>query len=128
MFLYVSDNEEGKKTGYRQGMHELAACLYWVIDFDAVSSSSECTKEEELCSKEHVASDTLTLLTAILAAPSFSISRWYEHSPPSPTTEAPFKPPIARASEELLYRLRRIDPLLAGKLDRESIEGGIFGM
>lgn len=74
--------------GYRQGMHELLAPLFYAIDYDSISSSdinadttSLPSELQELCSRDWVAADAWALLTTIMRG----VGRWYEwrETPPN---------------------------------------------
>lgn len=73
--------------GYRQGMHELLAPLYYAVDYDSLSSSDAPTPDttttslSELCSRRWVAADAWALFTTVMRG----VGRWYEwrEAPPN---------------------------------------------
>lgn len=73
LFLYSVTHPD---IGYRQGMHELLAPLYYAVDFDSVSSppTADPSPVEEFCARTWVAADAWTLFSAVMRG----VGRWYE--------------------------------------------------
>ena len=87
LFLHASEREH---VGYRQGMHELLACVYRALDYDSVerSRSSQVNPQlQELCDRTYVAADAYALFGSIMQR----IETWYEW-------RAPISDPISPAS------------------------------
>ncbi|KAI0320176.1 rab-GTPase-TBC domain-containing protein, partial [Amylostereum chailletii] len=76
LFLYAVLHP---KIGYRQGMHELLAPLYYAIEYDSLpdldpSSSSDDGETRKMCSSRWVAADAWTLFDNVMRA----AGKWYE--------------------------------------------------
>jgi TBC1 domain family protein 5 len=120
--------------GYRQGMHELLASLYYAVDFDSLQTSTPGIDEElgELCDRGWVAADSWSLFDNIMR----SAGKWYEWRedtrPPSDSLgqlNEPYVAPILQSCSRVQREmLRRADPTLAGSLERAGIEPQIFGI
>jgi hypothetical protein len=96
---------------YRQGMHELAAVVFLVVQHDAASPTPECT---ELCDEKEVEMDTLILFFGLMN----QVKRWYEMGKEMPVLHS-----CTRIFQNLmekdyeLYRhlhLMRVEPQLFG--------------
>jgi TBC1 domain family protein 5 len=136
LFLHAQLN---KQVGYRQGMHEIAACLYMTLHFDSqapLEGNSTPKELEEFCSKEHVAADTSYLLS-ILLSPRSQLGRWFEWRDPSESASAPvisgptipYVAPIAQTCNYLQnVLLKSIDPVLHSSLRDNNVEATIYGM
>lgn len=136
------------ETGYRQGMHELLAPLYYAVDYDSISDTTNLDDSElnEMCSRTWVAADAWALFLSVM----HGVSRWYEwqeaedhvgagksfplanHIQLNPDGKVDLKPyvaPIVQACNHLQGALlRSIDPLLWKKLQATGIEPQIYGM
>ncbi|KAJ3717673.1 rab-GTPase-TBC domain-containing protein [Lentinula guzmanii] len=143
LFLYSSINTS---IGYRQGMHELLAPLYYAVDADSLFYTHESHPEipMELCSKLWVAADAWILFESIMRF----ASRWYEwrenpptQALPSPLSnhiqlnsdgEAQFQPyiaPIVQDCNQIQSTfLRTTDPLLWKRLQSSGLEPQIYGI
>ncbi|KAL1707767.1 rab-GTPase-TBC domain-containing protein [Schizophyllum commune] len=139
LFLYCATNPE---IGYRQGMHELLAPIYYAVDFDALSEDEPVTTEDatlrELCSRTWVAADAWALFSAVMRG----ASQWYEWREPSlpslpiqsTSTNGklelkPYVSPVVLACNRIQSTLlRSIDPLLWGKVQGAGIEPQIYGI
>ncbi|KAF3922813.1 hypothetical protein ABW21_db0202678 [Orbilia brochopaga] len=117
-------------VSYRQGMHELAAPVYWVMYADALQTSSEDppTEDEagmtELLDANYVEHDTFAIFQKIML---FAKS-WYEtiHGDDK-AAGASAGSPIVRKSEYIHEGLLgAVDPELALHLDRLGILPQIF--
>ncbi|KZS98922.1 RabGAP/TBC [Sistotremastrum niveocremeum HHB9708] len=132
LFLHSITNP---RIGYRQGMHELLACLYQAIDFDSVdveSSSALSTELSELCDRAWVAADAWTLFGKVMKG----VGEWYEwqEPPPAPgapppTANVPFVAPIVTACNHMHNTiLREVDPRLWQSMQAAGIEPQIYGI
>lgn len=132
--------------GYRQGMHELLAPLYYAVDYDSVSDDVEDPELRELCSRTWVAADAWALFSSIM----HGVSRWYEWresddvegiGKPSPLANhvqlnpdgkidlKPYVAPIVQVCNHIQDTLlRTVDPLLWKKMQAAGIEPQIYGM
>ena len=63
-------------VGYRQGMHELLAPLYYAVDYDSLSDGTPGIDEDlqEFCARRWVAADAWMLFDHVMR----STSKWYE--------------------------------------------------
>jgi TBC1 domain family protein 5 len=147
LFLYSVTN---KSVGYRQGMHELLAPLYQVVDYDSIPHDADTQNLDpamlELCSKVWVTADAWALFEAVMRG----ISRWYEWRE-SPVIQNPSSSPLyshvhfhvsGESSEIRPYVapivetcnriqstfLKSVDPLLYKKMLAAGIEPQIYGM
>ncbi|KAF8636563.1 hypothetical protein AX17_003375 [Amanita inopinata Kibby_2008] len=141
LFLYSVMNPS---VGYRQGMHELLAPLYYAIEYDSVFCTSEegASSFRQTCSRTWVAADSWALFTVVMKG----ISRWYEWrevvdkpSVLSPTVypdtsngQTRLKPYIApivqTCSHVQTILLRTVDPLLWKHMQSSGIEPQIYGI
>ncbi|KAK6509605.1 hypothetical protein TWF481_004340 [Arthrobotrys musiformis] len=133
-------------TSYRQGMHELAAPVYWVIHSDAIEEpaagsdkldggftsvsvvSASVDREDvmkELLDAKYIEHDTFSLFQKIML---FAKS-WYEmgHGDDKTVGGVPASSPIVRKSEYIHEGLLGVvDPELAYHLDQLGILPQIF--
>lgn len=131
--------------GYRQGMHELLAPLYYSVDYDSLdfkeSSDDEVT---EFCSRTWVAADAWILFSEVMNG----VDCWYEWReptpPPIPTQlqnqyrhgppegqlgTKPYVAPIVLACQKLQSQLlKAADPTLWQAMQKAGIEPQIYGM
>lgn len=133
LFIIAQNN---KMIGYRQGMHEIAACLYMAIYFDSLERSEDPSFQqvESFCSREHVAPDT-SLLLSILMSTDSQLGKWFEWQEPRPTspvvsgqTVAYVQPIVQTCNYMQNVLLKSIDPLLYNALKDSGIEPTIYGM
>ena len=75
LFLHASEREN---VGYRQGMHELLACVYRAVDFDSVERTHSHSRFQELCDRTYVAADAYALFGSIMQR----METWYEWRAP----------------------------------------------
>ncbi|KAJ7685110.1 rab-GTPase-TBC domain-containing protein [Mycena polygramma] len=148
--LFIYSTVTNPTIGYRQGMHELLAPLYYAVDYDSVDDSVESGDAalQELCSRTWVAADAWALFEATMRG----ASRWYEWQEPPATSRAasrfnpsPFtthvnipagpveiKPYITPVVEDCnriqSHLLRAADPLLWKHLQAAGIEPQIYGI
>ncbi|KAI6005499.1 rab-GTPase-TBC domain-containing protein [Pisolithus albus] len=134
LFLYSVMHPD---IGYRQGMHELLAPLFYAIDFDSVPEAHEVLKTDslfaEFCSRSWVAADSWALFSAIMQ----KVSQWYEWRepalPPSaargPINLKPYVPPIVEACNRIQGNLlKSVDPTLYEAMQGAGIEPQIYGL
>lgn len=119
LFLHAADREN---VGYRQGMHELLACVYRAVDFDSVErglSRQVNPQLQELCDRTYVAADAHALFQSIMQR----IETWYQWRAPIPDPVSPTSP-LAHvfrfsANEEVIYPSIKpqVNTLANGQLD-----------
>ncbi|KAG7092321.1 hypothetical protein E1B28_008682 [Marasmius oreades] len=144
LFLYSTTH---LATGYRQGMHELLAPVYFALDLD--STIGQCLEDPaggEICSKPWVAADAWVIFECIMK----SVSTWYEwrEAPekssnlPSPLSHhvnlnvqsgpveiKPYVTPIVRACNRVQsVILKSVDPVLWKHIQSTGIEPQIYGI
>ncbi|KAI6045432.1 rab-GTPase-TBC domain-containing protein [Pisolithus marmoratus] len=122
--------------GYRQGMHELLAPLFYAIDFDSVPEAHEVFETDplfgEFCSRAWVAADSWALFSAVMQ----KVSQWYEWREPAPPPTArgpvnlkPYVPPIVEACNRIQGNLlKSVDPTLYEAMQSAGIEPQIYGL
>lgn len=132
-------------VGYRQGMHELLAPIYYALDFDSVSPEAELDPEiSDFCSRTWVAADAWALFNVLMDG----INAWYEWREPSPPSLPsplqtqyrhgavdkkvelkPYVAPIVIACQKLQAEmLKGVDPVLWQGMQKAGIEPQIYGM
>lgn len=144
LFLYSIMHPD---IGYRQGMHELLAPLYYAIDYDSVPPEAKGDIDptlKDFCAHQWVAADAWLLFTAVMKG----AGRWYEwqegkaQPEPSPlpshvqlnvsTNNAQVKPyiaPIVEACNRVQsVFLKGVDPELWKSMQSAGIEPQIYGM
>ncbi|KAI0747622.1 RabGAP/TBC [Daedaleopsis nitida] len=141
LYLYSDMHPD---IGYRQGMHELLAPLYYAVDYDAISEEADTDPSlKEFCSKAWVAADAWLLFTAVMKG----AGRWYEwqetesqpESSPLPSHvqlhvsgDARVKPyiaPIVEACNRVQsVLLKGVDPELWKAMQTAGIEPQIYGI
>lgn len=144
LYLYSDMHPD---IGYRQGMHELLAPLYYAVDYDSVSEDSNTDPTlKEFCSRSWTAADAWCLFSAVMKG----ASRWYEWqekkipavTEPTPlpshvqvnmaVRDNPMKPYIApiveSANRVQSVLLKGVDPELWKALQTAGIEPQIYGM
>ncbi|KAH9063811.1 RabGAP/TBC [Lactarius deliciosus] len=137
LFLYAVLHPN---VGYRQGMHELLAPIYYAIDFDSLSDTSESDDFSELCARRWVAADAWALFDCVMSG----AGQWYEwrESPQRQVpavaglvhlngqgSTAPHVTPILHACNRVQGELlKSVDPVLWGRLQAEGIEPQMYGI
>ncbi|KAJ7063222.1 RabGAP/TBC [Mycena amicta] len=142
--LFIYSNVINPAVGYRQGMHELLAPLYYAVDLDSVEHSTDSSLEE-LCARTWVAADAFALFTAVMKG----ASRWYEwqeppaasrqvpaspfathvHIPVGPVEAKPYVTPVVEDCNRIQHALLRMtDPLLWKHMQAAGIEPQIYGI
>ncbi len=127
-------------VGYRQGMHELLAPIYYAVDFDSLPDTSESDDFSELCARRWVAADAWALFDSVMSG----AGQWYEwrelpqrqvrtvaglvHLNGQGST-APHVTPILHACNRVQGELlQSVDPVLWERLQAEGIEPQMYGM
>ncbi|OJT12238.1 TBC1 domain family member 5 [Trametes pubescens] len=144
LFLYSIMHTD---IGYRQGMHELLAPLYYAIDYDSITPETKGDIDpalKDFCAHQWVAADAWLLFTAVMKG----AGRWYEwqegktqpESSPLPshvqlnvsTNNAQVKPyiaPIVEACNRVQsVFLKGVDPELWKSMQSAGIEPQIYGI
>jgi TBC1 domain family member 5 len=145
LFIYSVTHPD---VGYRQGMHELLASLYYAVDFDSVAedeASLETHPLSEICPRAWVAADAWSLFTTVMRG----VGRWYEwreaknadqgktalashvhlSATPGDTGIKPYVAPIVEACNNVQsVLLKSVDPQLWKSLQSSGIEPQIYGM
>lgn len=145
LYLYSVSVPE---IGYRQGMHELLAPLYFAVDYDSIPETTDTVDADlkEVCSRTWVAADAWALFLSIM----HGVSRWYEWREPEDASVAglssplanhvqlnpngkvemkPYIAPIVQVCNHIQGTLlRTVDPALWQKIQSAGIEPQIYGM
>ncbi|KAG8885225.1 hypothetical protein FRB98_001907 [Tulasnella sp. 332] len=135
LFLHCSENPQ---IGYRQGMHELLAPIFYIVDYDSLlssdSASSSSAEAREFCDRTWVNADSWCLFEFVMR----SAGEWYEWQEPSigggavasgPMHTEQYVPPIVRICNSIqVDYLRPVDPALWARLQEVGIEPQIYGM
>ncbi|KAH9857616.1 hypothetical protein C2E23DRAFT_805051 [Lenzites betulinus] len=143
LFLYSTMNPD---IGYRQGMHELLACLYYAVDYDSIppdASDDIDPSLQEFCAHQWVAADSWQLFCAAMKG----AGRWYEwqerktQPDPSPLPShvqlnvagdarvKPYIAPIVEACNRVQsVFLKGVDPELWKSMQSAGIEPQIYGI
>jgi TBC1 domain family protein 5 len=137
--------------GYRQGMHELLAPLYYAVDYDSIEDENSALDDaiiREICSRKWVAADAWSLFDSVM----HGVERWYEwrESPPTASSRnnasplathinlnipdgrvdmQPYVVPVVQACNHIQSTLlQTVDPLLWKHMQTAGIEPQIYGM
>ncbi|KAF8077999.1 rab-GTPase-TBC domain-containing protein [Lyophyllum atratum] len=148
LFLYSVMNP---CIGYRQGMHEVLAPLYYAVDSDSLPENGNSLEESEVrevCSRTWVAGDSWALFDSVMRG----LCKWYEwrepplNSRPREVSSAlathvnldvpggqleikPYIAPIVEACNRIQSDfLRTTDPLLWKHMQAAGIEPQIYGI
>ncbi|KAF8628420.1 hypothetical protein AX15_003941 [Amanita polypyramis BW_CC] len=141
LFLYSATTPS---IGYRQGMHELLAPLYYVVNYDSTPcpESEDATLFRQICSQKWIAADAWALFNTTMKG----VSRWYEwRESPDGTSDLsshihldvtsgqtqlkPYVAPIVRACNDIQTTLlRAVDPPLWAHMQRIGIEPQLYGI
>ncbi|WVR03439.1 hypothetical protein IAU60_000430 [Kwoniella sp. DSM 27419] len=144
LFLYAVLNPD---VGYRQGMHELLACCFLVVDRDSLDSAATASHDlpekgkrkagEEVMrvtlDRRYVEHDAYGLFQAIMkgAKPFYE---WRAEEGParsrtaSTSASRPQAPIITRCNNMHSSLIRRIDPQLWERLETEGVEAQIWAI
>ena len=86
LFLYSATHSD---IGYRQGMHELLAPLFYAVDFDSITEGTPADPElAEYCSRTWVAADAWVLFRVVMGG----VNIWYAWQEPPPPPLPPWTP------------------------------------
>ncbi|KDR81561.1 hypothetical protein GALMADRAFT_239585 [Galerina marginata CBS 339.88] len=148
LFLYSIANPG---IGYRQGMHELLAPLYFAVHYDAIAEEEMQENRykdlKELCSAHFVAADSWDLFNAVMNG----VSQWYEWRESADTPASaknpltpfpnhviipngqngirPYVAPIVQACNHIQSNLlQACDPILWQQMQKGGIEPQIYGI
>ncbi|KAI0329862.1 RabGAP/TBC [Cubamyces sp. BRFM 1775] len=144
LFLYSVMHPD---IGYRQGMHELLAPLYYAVDYDSLPTDTDRdidTSLKELCARAWVAADAWLLFTAVMKGS----GKWYEWQETKTQSEAsplpshvqlnvgaddarvkPYIAPIVGACNRIQsVFLKAVDPELWKAMQSAGIEPQIYGI
>ncbi|KIJ16847.1 hypothetical protein PAXINDRAFT_168295 [Paxillus involutus ATCC 200175] len=134
LFLYSVMHPE---IGYRQGMHELLAPLFYSVDFDSTAEPLESSGLDSLflesCSRSWVAADSWALFSAMMRG----ISHWYEWREPDrpssssrgPMNLKPFVSPIIQTCNIIQGTLlKSVDPVLHDAIQSAGVEPQLYGL
>lgn len=129
LFVFVKLSPD---IGYRQGMHELLAHVFWVVSQDAIDTKS---RDEEMLASDDVSlllqtldpsyieHDTFTLFCAIMQ----TTKLFYEHDEGNTGAGNPEVSSIVARSQYIHHVvLREIDPQLADHFQAIEILPQIF--
>ncbi|KAJ7219200.1 RabGAP/TBC [Mycena pura] len=142
--LFIYSTVTNPAVGYRQGMHELLAPLYYAVDYDSSEELADESAIKELCARTWVAADAWALFEAIMRGS----SRWYEWREPSavgrvnsspfvthvnipagPVNIKPYITPVVEDCNRIQSTLlRTTDPLLWKHMQAAGIEPQIYGI
>ncbi|KAI8999038.1 rab-GTPase-TBC domain-containing protein [Trametes punicea] len=144
LFLYSVMHPD---IGYRQGMHELLAPLYYAVDYDSIPADVDGDVDPALkafCAHEWVAADAWLLFTAVMKG----AARWYEWQEARTQPESsllpshvqlnvgaddarlkPYVAPIVGACNRIQsVFLKGVDPELWKAMQSAGIEPQIYGI
>ncbi|KAJ6596816.1 rab-GTPase-TBC domain-containing protein [Mycena vulgaris] len=145
--LFIYSTVTNPAVGYRQGMHELLAPLFYAVDYDSTEDAAEVESDapmHEFCSRTWVAADAWALFEAVMRG----ASRWYEwQEPPAasrvnpspftthvnipvgPVDIKPYITPVVEDCNRIQSNLlRTTDPLLWKHMQAAGIEPQIYGI
>ncbi|OBZ75172.1 TBC1 domain family member 5 [Grifola frondosa] len=134
------------EIGYRQGMHELLAPLYYAVDYDSIPDTAAIgdASLKEFCSRAWVAADAWVLFVSVMNG----VGRWYEWQesktvvqtsalashvqliiPSGDMSMKAYVAPIVEACNlvQSTY-LKRVDPELWKAMQNAGIEPQIYGI
>ncbi|KAI0303545.1 rab-GTPase-TBC domain-containing protein [Multifurca ochricompacta] len=137
LFLYAVLHPD---VGYRQGMHELLAPLYYAVDYDSLPDTLGPGNLTEICARKWVAADAWALFDRIMGG----VEQWYEWRQASeqqaPAVAGlvhlngqrgmePYITPILRACNRIQkVILKSVDPVLCERMQTEGIEPQMYGI
>jgi TBC1 domain family protein 5 len=127
-------------VGYRQGMHELLAPLYYAVDYDSLPDTSDPDDLADLCARKWVAADAWVLFDRVMAGAGH-LYEWREapqrqlpavaglvHLNGQESIE-PYITPILQACNRVQKELlKSVEPVLSGCMQAEGIEPQMYGM
>jgi len=122
LFIYSKLNPD---TGYRQGMHELLAPILWVVERDALDSSTAASDTvpglEAILSCNYIEHDTFTLFALIMQ----TAKSFYEPATNDMPTRSRLAPSARQESQQespIIQRCHRIFGDLLPKVEPELAE------
>ncbi|KAH9484312.1 TBC1 domain family member 5 [Psilocybe cubensis] len=148
LFLYSVMNPS---IGYRQGMHELLAPLYYAVHFDGIVDDEIQDRNYkdlmDLCSAHYIAADSWALFNSVMKG----VSQWYEWREPNDSEGSarnpltpfpnhviipngqngirPYVAPIVQACNHIQSTLlQACDPVLWQSMQKAGIEPQIYGI
>ncbi|KAH9948093.1 RabGAP/TBC [Amylocystis lapponica] len=144
LFVYAVTHPD---IGYRQGMHELLAPLYYAVDFDSIADDNVELSDgavKEFCSRVWAAADAWALFDALMCG----VGRWFEwqeskstagpspfashvqlSAAPGEGTVKPYVAPIVEACNRIQSTyLRAVDEELWRRMQNAGIEPQIYGI
>lgn len=141
LYLYSDMHPD---IGYRQGMHELLAPLYYAVDYDSLSDDADTdSATKEFCSRAWVAADAWLLFDAVMKG----AGRWYEWQEGKPRADpgplpshvqlnvsgdtrvkAYIAPIVEDCNRVQSVLLKGVDPELWKAMQTAGIEPQIYGM
>lgn len=131
LFIFCKLNTD---VGYRQGMHEVVAPILWVVERDALDSTSfkkQNTGEQDavmmnVLDQNHIEHDTFTLFGLVMQ----NAKSFYEQPAPngSSSNSQGESPMLKRCRRIFEGYLPRVDPGLAVHLKKIDIVPQIFLM
>jgi len=125
LFLYAAIHTD---IGYRQGMHELLAPLYYAVDYDSMEEQPD-DPVSHLCSAKWAAADSWALFSSIMN----DVGQWYEwREPPSSRDQSKLEPhvtPVVKTCKNVQETLlKACDPVLYGSVQSSGLEPQIYGL
>lgn len=127
-------------VGYRQGMHEILAILFWVTDLDSLDSDAEGTGTQSdslahtVLSRSHLDHDAYAMFNVLMT----NMLSWYDPemtvSIPSPSigslgqSQASKVQPIVAKCSRIHEMLKKVDFELWRRMEELQIEPQIWGI
>ncbi|KIY50913.1 RabGAP/TBC, partial [Fistulina hepatica ATCC 64428] len=138
LYIYSAQNPS---IGYRQGMHELLAVIYYVVHYDSITAEQQGVDApiKDLCARNWVAADAWALFGTLMKG----AARWYEWREPqlqNQTVDAavrlkngqlqlePYVSPVVSDCDRIQSSfLRAVDPRLWQEMKGTGIEPQLYG-
>ena len=127
-------------VGYRQGMHEILAILFWVTDLDSLDSDAEGTGTQSdslahtVLSRSHLEHDAYAMFNVLMT----NMLSWYDPemtvSIPSPSigslgqSQTSKVQPIVAKCSRIHEMLKKVDFELWRRMEELQIEPQIWGI
>lgn len=109
---------------YRQGMHELAAIIFLVVENDSVNNIHQ-QEFEILLDSRYIEADTFMLFFSLMRC----TKAWYESMPSSRSPQGTPSLPILKICEKVMFEyLKPLDYQLFSHLTKLEIEPQLFGL
>ncbi|TBU29006.1 RabGAP/TBC [Dichomitus squalens] len=121
LYLYSDMHPD---IGYRQGMHELLAPLYYAVDFDSIPDDGDTDPTlKEFCSRAWVAADAWALFSAVMKG----TGRWYEwQESKSAVTTAEPTPLPSHVQVNVAARDIQMKPYIAPIVEAANLVQSVF--